>query len=848
VSKRAERVRLMGLASTEMTVDPHPASRAYTLSARFVLAALIALEWLGGCSDNPEGPDCAGTCPPPSMVISDPSPAAGIVSGALGAAARSNEAGDSIVYVSLAPGTAPTGFRVTVRSAASGTTVTTGVRDGGFDPVPVFAKAGDAVEVIVRDGSQAIVFQTVAVVAAARPPIVVRTEPPPRKRDVPLNASMVIAFSEPVASGTLGPSSIQLFRGDTPVEGSVSLLPGTGAAAAFTPVAPLTANTDYRLVVAQAVRDLDGDALEAGVTVEFTTGQSSTGSAVSITLSPDTVRITTGVTYQMTATVRDAAGNILTDQPVTWATNDSSGLTVSPTGLLTTLADGFYSVIATSNGLTAWAGVMVTPRPSVSVAVSPTSASVAAGDTIILSATVRDATGRVIRFPSVTWTSSAPAVATVAPNGAGNLGAGVATVTGVSPGSATITATSGTASGTAAVTVIPPQPVASVTVTPASAAVVVQGKVQLAATLRDANGRTLSGRLVTWTSDNPAVATVDANGVVTGVSLGSAAVTATSEGVSGTASVTVELLVPVLAFVSLRDLDYEIYALHSDGSLQRNLTNQSGQDVAPEWSPDGQKIVFVSARDGKSQIYVMNADGSAPTRLTNNSAWDGRPRWSPDGQKIVFVSGRDGNADIYVMNADGSAQTRLTNNANSWESPPAWSPDGRKIAFESNYDIYVVNADGSGQTNLTNYAGYDWDHAWSPDGQRILFTSNRDGNVDIYAMDANGANLTRITTDGGIDSEGAWSPDGTKIAFTCRGEIANLDICVMDASGANQTRIPAETRLYYDHAWSPDGSKIAFVSFRDDSDGELYLMNADGSDQTRLTNAPGSDFWPRWRP
>jgi hypothetical protein len=62
--------------------------------------------------------------------------------------------------------------------------------------------------------------------------------------------------------------------------------------------------------------------------------------------------------------------------------------------------------------------------------------------------------------------------------------------------------------------------------------------------------------------------------------------------------------------------------------------------------------------------YVLNSilNGTNPTRLTNNFGNDILPDWSPDGSMLAFHSERDGNAKIYVMNADGSGQTRLTNN------------------------------------------------------------------------------------------------------------------------------------------------------------------------------------------
>src|SRR5207247_2332462 len=129
----------------------------------------------------------------------------------------------------------------------------------------------------------------------------------------------------------------------------------------------------------------------------------------------------------------------------------------------------------------------------------------------------------------VTWASSNTSVATVSSSGL---------VTGKVAGSATITATSEGQSGTASITVTT-VPVASVTVTPASASVNEGKTVQLTATPKDANGNPLSGRTIAWSSSNTAVATVSTSGLVTGKVAGSATITATSEGQSGTAAITV---------------------------------------------------------------------------------------------------------------------------------------------------------------------------------------------------------------------------------------------------------------------------------------------------------------------
>ena len=92
----------------------------------------------------------------------------------------------------------------------------------------------------------------------------------------------------------------------------------------------------------------------------------------------------------------------------------------------------------------------------------------------------------------------------------------------------------------------PAASVATVELTPATADVIVGKTTKLSATPKDASGSALSGRTVTWSSSSNNVATVDANGTVTGVAAGTTTISAASEGKSATANITVKLDIPVI--------------------------------------------------------------------------------------------------------------------------------------------------------------------------------------------------------------------------------------------------------------------------------------------------------------
>jgi len=257
-------------------------------------------------------------------------------------------------------------------------------------------------------------------------------------------------------------------------------------------------------------------------------------SVASVTIVPNGATIDSGQTVTLTATVRDSAGNALSGRAVSWSNNGSSVATVSQSGVVTSVALGSAPITAKSD--TASASVIVTVRrvPVASVIVVPSSATIQVAATVTLTDTTKDASGNVLANRPVTWSSSAPTIASVSASG---------TVTGQAAGSATITGTSEGRTGTATITVIP-IPVATVTISPSNPSVVEHLTTSLAAITKDANGNILTGRTVTWSIGSTSVATITAainadTGVVTGVSFGTTTVTATSETKVGTATLTV---------------------------------------------------------------------------------------------------------------------------------------------------------------------------------------------------------------------------------------------------------------------------------------------------------------------
>lgn len=189
--------------------------------------------------------------------------------------------------------------------------------------------------------------------------------------------------------------------------------------------------------------------------------------------------------------------------------------------------------------------------------------------------------------------------------------------------------------------------------------------------------------------------------------------------------------------------DSDIFIADVDGLLKkhatpRNLTNSPATiDDDADWSPDGRRIVYTSrapthtgsnaVNDPSAEIFVIDADGSgSPVRLTNNTEEERAAAWSPDGKRILYVARKGGpDFELCVMNADGSGQIQLTDN-DVGDLTSSWSLDGRHITFHrivsrGRFQLFTIGAGGKGETQITDSAGLNGFPKWG----RVLDVTTR---------------------------------------------------------------------------------------------------------------------------
>ena len=342
---------------------------------------------------------------------------------------------------------------------------------------------------------------------------------------------------------------------------------------------------------------------------------------LSMAVTPAEVSIPIGSSQQLISTATYSDGST---RDVTAHSNWSSGApgvatVVQTTGVASGVASGTSVITATFGGKNSSTNLTVTAATLASIAVTPALATVPAGLTQPFAAKGTYSDGSVVDISkTVAWTSASPSVATVLSS------TGLAT--GVSAGSALITATSGSKSGSATLTVTAAT-LTSIAVTPALATVPAGLTQPFAAKGTYSDGSVVDiSTTSAWTSGSPLIATVLSNtGVATGVSVGSALITATSGGKTGSATLTVTpaTLASIAVTPALASVDYGFtqpfvaQGTYSDGSIvdiSKTVAWTSGNTpVATVMSNTG---VATGVSAGSALITATSGSNSASATLT----------------------------------------------------------------------------------------------------------------------------------------------------------------------------------------------------------------------------------------
>jgi Bacterial Ig-like domain (group 2) len=488
----------------------------------------------------------------------------------------------------------------------------------------------------------------------------------------------------------------------------------------------------------------------------------------SISLTPPTAAPLTslGDTLQVTATALDAAGAPIPGVGVAYGSSDATVATVTQGGLVTAVGNGPATIHASAEGKEATLAVTVA-QVVANVVVTPSALAVPPGEIPLFHAAAVDARDHaVVGAPAAVWTTSDAALATIAADGRATVSPSAPTGATVSA-IATVGAVSSTSGG--AMTVDPTAVyVETITISPSTVPSfpTLGQTVPLSATATNPHGDVTSQVTFTWASSAPGVAGVSTAGVVTAVGNGNSAVSATSNGVSGSVSISVA---QVVTGVSVKTqggaTSASLASLGEPVQLVATATDAGGNPVAGAtfgWTSDATGIATVSS----AGIVTAVANGTAHVvaRATSNQV--AAPAFTVTVQQVVAsVSVLPPTASIPRCTTQQFAATARDARGNAVAGAPAptWSSGGAAATVDSNglargatvggpvaIKATVGAVTGSAQltvnsspitVNVSSAAGFSPANVTSCVGQSVVWR-NIDTNVTHTATGTSGSPLT----------------------------------------------------------------------------------------------------------
>jgi Tol biopolymer transport system component len=255
-----------------------------------------------------------------------------------------------------------------------------------------------------------------------------------------------------------------------------------------------------------------------------------------------------------------------------------------------------------------------------------------------------------------------------------------------------------------------------------------------------------------------------------------------------------------------------LWRVSASGGRTRRLIGIGEYAYDPSIARQGDRLAYVYRRLDPN-IWLApgpnsNAKDKPPVKLIASTREEVSPQFSPDGKRIVFVSDRSGSKEIWVCANTGQNAVQLTKFGGSQTGTPRWSPDGRQIAFDSRpegqTDIYTISAEGGRLRRVTTENSEDVMPSWSRDGRWIYFGSRRSGDWQVWKAPVEGGQAVQVTKNGGY--EAFESHDGKFVYYAKR----EPGIWKVPAEGGEESRVFDQGRLGY---WAVLEQGICFLNF-----------------------------------
>lgn len=290
---------------------------------------------------------------------------------------------------------------------------------------------------------------------------------------------------------------------------------------------------------------------------------------------------------------------------------------------------------------------------------------------------------------------------------------------------------------------------------------------------------------------------------------------------------------------------FDLYSKHVGSERLLRLTHDSAAALHAAWAPGGAQIALARQTDRDSGVYIASVGGAE--RLLAPAVFLNEPfmqlSWSPDGRQIAYAAiDSDGWSHIHLADASGSQRRSLDRPPPCADSGvPAFSSDGRRLGFVCTssvgvYGVYVIELSTGAVRSLASLQGDPQGLAWTPAGDALIVDSELGNDSAIWRVTLSG-HSSRV-----LRSEGPLGPGIAAvvghIAFVRENHVIDISRADLSAPTSATDDLISSTRTQLVPAYSPDGARIAFESTRSGSS-EIWLADADGRNPVKVTSFNG---------
>jgi Tol biopolymer transport system component len=262
------------------------------------------------------------------------------------------------------------------------------------------------------------------------------------------------------------------------------------------------------------------------------------------------------------------------------------------------------------------------------------------------------------------------------------------------------------------------------------------------------------------------------------------------------------------------DTSRRLWKVPLDGGEVTSLMPSSLSAVQPAVAHKSHRLLWVANFEDMNIWAVPATGGTASLRIAS-TYFDMAPEYSPDGNRIAFRSNRTGISSIWVCDRQGQNLQRLVDFGGAQVSAPRWSPDGKQIVFEARVqgssDLYLIPAAGGSPVVFANSSAQEVLPYWAADGKSIYYAADHSGDWQLWQQRLDGGNPVRLTENGGFAPR--QSADGAWLYYT-RGPKQN-GLYRMPATGGKEELVLASLESALWGNWGITGNLLYFIEALD---------------------------------